>query len=77
MSYRWYDRGSGTIDLVALALDSMTGVRDRPALAEPPSWIRHLDLPRSMPEASLPELARLSGLACRAWVEAGRPGLDA
>jgi len=77
MSYRWYDRGSGTIDLVALALDSMTGVRERPALSEPPGWICHLDLPTTMPGASLPDLARLSGLACRAWVEAGRPGLEA
>lgn len=75
-SYRWYDRNSGTIDLVELAIESMTGVRARPVLAEPPPWIRALALPDRVPRASLAELARLSGLACRAWVDAGRPGLD-
>jgi hypothetical protein len=76
-AYRWYDRRSGAVDLVALALDSMTGVRARPALAEPPPWILGLELPARLPDASLAELARVSGLACRAWVDAGRPGLDA
>jgi hypothetical protein len=76
-SYRWYDRRSGTVDLVALALESMTGVRARPALAEPPPWILALRLPSRLPDASLSELAQLSGQACRAWVEAGRPGLVA
>ncbi|MEM9459222.1 MAG: hypothetical protein AAGF11_33900 [Myxococcota bacterium] len=75
-AYPWYDRQTGAIDLVVLALDSMTGVRRRPVLHEPPEWIRRLDLPRRLPQASLPELARLSGVACRAWVAAGRPGLD-
>jgi hypothetical protein len=74
-SYRWYDRRSGTIDLVALALESMTGARSRPALGEPPPWILALGLPTCLPDASLPELAELSGRACRAWVDAGRPGL--
>jgi hypothetical protein len=55
----------------------MTGVRARPALVEPPPWIYSLELPTRLPDASLSELARLSGLACRAWVDAGRPGLDA
>lgn len=59
---------------MALALDSMTGVRARPTLAEPPPWIRELQLPARLPRASLAELARVSGLACRAWVDAGRPG---
>ncbi|MCX4242117.1 hypothetical protein [Paraliomyxa miuraensis] len=75
-SYGWYDRRSGTIDLVALALESMTGVRARPVLTEPPPWILALELPTQVPRASLAELARVSGLACRAWVDAGRPGLD-
>jgi hypothetical protein len=75
-AYRWYDRRSGTVDLVALALESMTGVRARPVLAEAPPWIRALHLPTRLPDASLAELARLSGLACRAWVDAGRPGLE-
>jgi hypothetical protein len=74
-SYRWYDRRSGTVDLVALALESMTGVRVRPVLAEAPPWILALGLPTHMHDASLPELAHLSGRACRAWVDAGRPGL--
>jgi hypothetical protein len=76
-AYRWYDRPSGTIDLVALALDSMTGVRARPALDEPPPWIVAASLPTHLPDASLSTLAELSGRACRAWVDAGRPGLDA
>jgi hypothetical protein len=76
-SYRWYDRRSGSVDLVALAIESMTGVRARPVLAEPPPWILALDLPTHLPEASLAELAELSGRACRAWVDAGRPGLVA
>lgn len=74
-AYPWYDRRSGAVDLVALALDSMTGVRARPTLTEPPPWIRALGLPTRLPRASLPELARLCGLASRAWVDAGRPGL--
>lgn len=76
-SYRWYDRPSGAVDLVALALESMTGVRARPVLVEPPPWILALDLPTRLPDASLSELAELSGRACRAWVDAGRPGLVA
>lgn len=76
-SYRWYDRSSGTVDLVALAIESMTGVRVRPVLAEPPPWILALDLPTRLPNASLATLAALSGRACRAWVDAGRPGLIA
>lgn len=75
-AYRWYDRRVGTIDLVALALDSMTGVRARPALVEPPPWILAAALPTQLPNASLSTLAELSGRACRAWVDAGRPGLD-
>jgi hypothetical protein len=75
-AYRWYDRDTGAIDLIALALDSMTGVRSRPKLEEPPEWIRGLGVPERLPHASLPELARLSGAACRAWVDAGRPGLE-
>jgi len=55
----------------------MTGVRTRPALAEPPTWILALGLPTHLPAASLSELAELSGRACRAWVDAGRPGLVA
>lgn len=76
-AYRWYDRREGTIDLVALALDSMTGVRARPVLVEPPPWILAAALPTQLPNASLSTLAELSGRACRAWVDAGRPGLDA
>jgi hypothetical protein len=74
-AYRWYDRGSGAVDLVALALESMTGARVRPVLAEPPPWIVALGLPTHLPKASLAELAALSGRACRAWIDAGRPGL--
>lgn len=74
-AYPWYDRQTGAIDRVALALDSMTGVRRRPVLHEAPEWIRQLGLPDRLPGASLSELAQLSGIACRAWVEAGRPGL--
>lgn len=76
-SYRWYDRSSGTVDLVSLALESMTGVRVRPVLTEPPPWILALGLPTHLPGASLAELAELSGRACRGWVDAGRPGLVA
>jgi len=75
-SYRWYDRRSGAIDLAALAVDSMTGAEGRPALEQPPEWIRGLDLPACIPGATLSDLARVSGVACRAWVEAGRPGRD-
>ena len=76
-AYRWYDRHSGRVDLVGLALDSMTGVRARPQLTEAPPWILALGVPARLPEASLGELAQWSGLACRAWVDAGRPGLEA
>lgn len=77
LAYRWYDRRSGAVDLVALALDSMTGVRARPLLTMPPPWILALGVPARLPGASLGELAQLSGRVCRAWVDAGRPGLEA
>ncbi len=73
-SYAWYDRQTGAIDLLRLATDSMMDVEPKPELTEPPPWIACLGLPRALPGALAVDLAKISGRACRAWIEAGRPG---
>ena len=66
--YPEYNWETGEIDVAVLATDIVrTRSPDAPAFKEPPEWAK--DVPRSFPNATSTDLAKISGAAMRAYVE--------
>ena len=66
--YREYNWETGEIDVALLATDIVrTRHPDAPTFKEPPEWAK--DVPRSLPDATATDLAKISGAAMRAYVE--------
>ena len=62
--YRWYDWGTGAIDLCALAEDATR--TDAQRFSEPPSWLS--GVPESLPGAVPTDLAEIDATARRCYV---------